>query len=78
MKKKALVIIIFCFAYFLFSEDNVSVQILIPAKPYIGDICQLKTVFSTDAELISNAGDDSFSNFMELSVLWPGFKPFAE
>lgn len=78
MKKKALVIIIFCFAHFLFSEDNVSVQILIPAKPYIGDICQLKTVFSTDAGLISNTGDDSLSDFMELSVLWSGFKPFEE
>lgn len=78
MKKKALVIIIFCFAYFLFADDNVSVQILIPAKPYIGDICQLKTVFSTNVGLISNTGDDSLSDFMELSVLWPGFKPFEE
>lgn len=55
-----------------------TMQILIPKNPYVGDECELKYVFRTDADLFNDSLAGQKTESLKLSTDWPVFNALSE
>jgi len=64
--------ILFC-SYSQKKSSSLPVQFLMPKTAYIGDRCELKYVFHSDADLFSNVLSDEEISTLDLDTNWSGF-----
>lgn len=55
-----------------------SMQILLPKNPYVGDECELKYIFQTDADLFNDGIAGQKLSTLKLSPNWPVFRELEE